>query len=116
VPDIRIHDIWAVIALGTTKLHAADFPKGIPVLEININENRVSGHDGCNNFVGRAVVKGENITFGNLASTRMACPNMQTSAQIPQVLSGKGYVFAIKNNQLLLSTGDQVVMTLQHRD
>lgn len=116
VPDMRIHDVWAVSALGTTKLDAAEFAKGIPRLEINIKENRVSGHDGCNSFTGSAKVKGQNITFGNLASTRMACLNMQTSTRLAQLLSGKAYSFTIADNQLLLKTGNQVVMTLQHGD
>ena len=34
---------------------------------------RVSGSDGCNRFSGTYVMKGEAITFGNMAGTQMAC-------------------------------------------
>lgn len=35
--------------------------------------NRVSGSDGCNRFTGSYELKGDAITFGQLAATQMAC-------------------------------------------
>lgn len=36
-------------------------------------DGKVSGSGGCNRFTGSAAIDGDKITFGNLASTMMAC-------------------------------------------
>ncbi len=36
-------------------------------------DGRVSGNAGCNRFAGGASIAGSAVSFGNLASTRMAC-------------------------------------------
>lgn len=38
------------------------------------NENMVSGSSGCNRYTGSAQVEGERLELGDLASTRMLCP------------------------------------------
>lgn len=42
---------------------------------------RVSGADGCNRLTGSYTVKGEALTFGQIASTQMACPGMEDVAR-----------------------------------
>jgi heat shock protein HslJ len=37
-------------------------------------DGRASGSGGCNRIGGKAVIKGSNITFGAMFSTKMACP------------------------------------------
>ena len=36
---------------------------------------RVSGSDGCNRITGSYTLKGEGVTFGQIAGTQMACPD-----------------------------------------
>jgi heat shock protein HslJ len=55
------------------------------ILEINAN-GAVSGTGGCNRFTGRASIAGKKITFGSVASTRMACT--------PAVMDQEGKFFA----------------------
>jgi putative lipoprotein len=54
-------------------------------LEINAN-GAISGTGGCNRFTGRASIAGRRITFGSIASTRMACS--------PAVMNQEGKFFA----------------------
>ncbi len=42
----------------------------------------VFGDSGCNRFTGTYQVKGDRITIGPLASTEMACPEPQMSAEM----------------------------------
>ena len=42
-------------------------------LEISAS-GHVAGRGGCNRYVGSVEIKGNSIQFGELASTRMACP------------------------------------------
>ena len=42
-----------------------------------IDEGKVSGHGGCNNFTGGYSIAGRTITFGALAATKMLCQESQ---------------------------------------
>jgi heat shock protein HslJ len=39
-----------------------------------LEPGRVAGHTGCNRFFGPVELDGDAISFGDLATTRMACP------------------------------------------
>ncbi|MBE93668.1 META domain-containing protein [Marinobacter sp.] len=60
---------------------------GEPVSETNadqkphilfLDDGRVSGFSGCNQYMGDYQVRGENLLFDSMASTRRACPDNQT--------------------------------------
>ena len=38
---------------------------------------RLTGSDGCNHLTGSYAIKGEGISFGEIASTQMACPDSE---------------------------------------
>lgn len=67
------------------------------------NENaRVSGNSSCNNFFGGyELQEGNRISFGQLGSTMMACPDMSTEAKFLQVLQ-KVDNYAVKDDTLSL--------------
>ncbi len=67
------------------------------------NENaRVSGNSSCNNFFGGyELQEGNRISFGQLSSTMMACPDMSTEAKFLQVLQ-KVDNYAVKDDTLSL--------------
>ena len=48
-----------------------------PYLELG-DDGRLTGTDGCNRLTGTWKVAGDEITFGPLASTRMACEGVDT--------------------------------------
>jgi heat shock protein HslJ len=64
-PLIGTH--WQLQTLGTT----AVLESGRPTLEFA--SGRVTGTGACNRFNGPVTVSGKSITFGALATTRMAC-------------------------------------------
>lgn len=41
---------------------------------LKIDKGRVFGRGGCNRYTGHATIQGASISFGKMASTRMACP------------------------------------------
>jgi copper homeostasis protein (lipoprotein) len=45
-----------------------------PHIVLRTEEGRVAGSDGCNRLVGGYTVQGDGISFGQMASTMMACP------------------------------------------
>jgi heat shock protein HslJ len=72
----RVNDVWALEAIGEQRLRSAEASPRLdrPTLELNLDENRVTGTDGCNRFMGTVEVAGASeLVFGALASTKMAC-------------------------------------------
>ena len=91
-----------MIAPGSPRNSAAS--RRHPVL--SRADGKVSGHAGCNSYFGSAIVSGEAITFGNLGSTKMACPEpaMSQEARLLDALDGtRGY--RLQDNALLLLDG-----------
>lgn len=69
-----INDIWVTRSINGKKL---EMNNNLPQLEINVAKMQVNGSDGCNNYTGGIIRLTENeISFGNMASTRKMCLDM----------------------------------------
>lgn len=67
------------------------------------DDNKVSGCVGCNRLSGiYSLDKGNLIRFYQLATTRMACPQMELETQVLKMLN-KVENFVIKNDRLILN-------------
>ena len=64
---------WNAVELSGTSVPPQSAPERAPHLVFGA-DGKVSGADGCNRLSGSYTVKGEAIQFGQIASTRMACP------------------------------------------
>lgn len=75
--------------------------------------NRVGGNDGCNRMTGQYMQAGDNLSFSQLASTRMAClNNTQQAIEFSNLLSQVSR-FQIQDKQLsLLDSESKLLMTL----
>jgi len=114
--DQRLHDLWAIIQIGDKVFEKEDFPKEMPMFELNLTEGTVSGTDGCNRFRGSIQATADSLTFGNLLSTQMACPNMEISGLIGKTLSGNTFSYKLAKGKLLLSQDESVAVTAKHID
>lgn len=70
---------WVVSEVYGVALSADPTQSDVP--SIQFDNERVSGSDGCNRFMGGYAVKGTKIQLSNLASTQKACLN---ATDIPQ--------------------------------
>lgn len=75
--DSRLNDNWTLESINNSPLNAADFAKGLPQLEFDLTEKRVTGHSGCNQISGAIEVRGHRIDFRPMIATKMACPGME---------------------------------------
>jgi len=93
---------WTLEKVSGRAVTAAEFAKGLPELEFDIEGGKLSGHDGCNRINGSMEVQGNRIKFAGLASTKMACPGNKKENEFTQKLSNQvaGYFFS--NGQLIL--------------
>lgn len=100
--DYRINDIWVLESVNAKKVNASDFMKGLPQIEVNIAQQKVFGSAGCNNFTGSMELQGKKILTGNLAGTKMACPNKEFENQYLNQLSNRAIPYFIKPGKLHL--------------
>ncbi len=85
-PVDELHDIWALESIDGLPISSKKLSK-IPYMEIHLNDKRIMGNDGCNEFSGNIEsVDAKNIKFGMLVSTKMACPNMALSNEVSKRL------------------------------
>jgi len=110
VPDYRLHNIWAITEVYGINIRGI-FKKKVPMIEINLTENRVSGNDGCNNFNGKVKTANGKIIFGPLASTMKACmDNQELSSKIGKILSDNELDYKFKDNLALYKNGVKIMV------
>lgn len=81
VPEI-INKYWKLIELNGKKVLHNEKNKREPHMILKIDENIVHGSGGCNTFNGKFELEERNrITFSKIASTLMACENMETEQE-----------------------------------
>lgn len=87
-----------------------------PSLKLNKDDKRVSGSGGCNNFMGGFTL-GENnrLQFSQMASTRMACPNIDFNENDYLKVLGTVKSYELEDNELLLKDGSgKTVLTYSY--
>ena len=65
---------WKLVRLGNEPVVLEEGDKE-PYMTLMPQRNGVQGFAGCNRLMGSYELKGENLKFGRMASTRMACQN-----------------------------------------
>jgi copper homeostasis protein (lipoprotein) len=71
---------WKLTRLGNMPVTVVSQQRE-PHFILNAETRRVGGSDGCNRLVGSYEVRGNQLTFGQMASTRMACPEGKDTEQ-----------------------------------
>ena len=111
--DYRLNDIWKMEEMTGIELKKEELMKGMPTFDFNIKEMKFSGHAGCNNLTGKIDVKGNKISFGNIAATMMACPDMQVERAVIDALNKKVFTYKIENIELTLENESGVKMVFK---
>lgn len=76
----------------------------IPNMLINMEENEVSGHAGCNGYRGKIKYLGGNVLgVSQVISTKMACPGLEVESKFLGVFSESTIEFEQKGNLLIFS-------------
>lgn len=93
---------WQLEYIYSEKQEAVNFPKGLPMLEFDLEKKSLSGHDGCNTIRSQVECQGNRIKFAAFASTLMSCNNQKAEKIFTGMLSNNVVEYAIKNNQLTI--------------
>lgn len=77
---------------------------------LDADENRINGFAGCNNFFGNfELAEGLRIKFSQIASTMMACPDMNTEKELFQILETVDN-YSVRNDILELNKARMMPM------
>ena len=97
---------WNLLLVGTDE--RLSMPEA-PFFRIG-RDGKVSGSDGCNQFTGKASLgESQRIEFSELASTRMACPNMEDAKRVTDMLD-TAYRYLIDHDRLVFFGPDSRVL------
>lgn len=97
---------WDLLLIGTDEKLAFN---ETPFFEIS-RDGTIAGYDGCNRFTGQiSLGEGHRFDVKELASTRMACPDMENAAQVTNMLEG-AYRYLIDHDRLVLFGPDSRVL------
>ncbi len=78
---------WKLVELNGKPVTITDDMRKEAHLILRTAGSRVTGHAGCNSFMGSYEIKPNNrISFSKIAGTMMACTNMETEAAFKSVL------------------------------
>jgi len=114
VPDPRLNGKWIIVKADSLAIDNLQLIK-LPELSINVYKGLVSGNDGCNLFNGSLEIQDNEIIFGMIAGTMMACPNIDTSSRITKSFVDKKLRFELKEN-LFFYEGEKEVMMLKQAE
>lgn len=71
---------WELVTVAGQPVPETDSQRKPHVLFLD--DGRVSGFSGCNQYMGDYRVTGENLLFDSMSSTLMACPENQTEGML----------------------------------
>lgn len=114
VPLSSLNGDWKVVAVNGTALPAME---NVPAFSLDMTTHRIGGNSGCNRLSGEirhdAAVE-NSISFANVASTRMACSDMDTENQVLSALNQVCAYGMLANGHLaLMAEGSTVVLELE---
>ncbi len=78
----------------------------------NDDEKKVSGYAGCNRFFGVYEISDNNLKFGNLASTKMFCPEMELESSFLKRLADVDR-FEVSDSKLSLFSEKEKILVFQ---
>ena len=111
--NYQLESVWLLRQIDGVQIKPEDFPDGVPAIEFEMDEKRVSGFAGCNRFFGNFQLAGQELMLGEMGSTMMACPsnNMKLEGQFLEALSGQKLTYNLQGNTLRLSGSHTLVFS-----
>ncbi|MBO8483222.1 MAG: META domain-containing protein [Bacteroidetes bacterium] len=111
--NINLDGKWEIVSLGGEAVEATETD---PYLEFNTETHEVHGHTGCNIMNGSFSQDGKKLTFGNMATTMMAGPDMDLEREVLDAINKASSVKSAAGNKLQISDADgTLLMELQKK-
>ncbi len=97
--------LWQLTEIDGVEVSSIDETEGVPTIEFLFGEKGVRGSGSCNRFSGEAtIVDGSRVKIGNLASTKMACPQLDRESEYLGILSNATHTVTVKGEKMTLAS------------
>ena len=101
---------WKLVELGGAPVAPQD--RNQPGFHLVADGHKVQWSAGCNRMIGSYTLEGSSLKFGPIASTRMACPSMETETRFLAALNATTR-YEVAGSNLTLYGGDAPVARLE---
>ncbi|HEY6437575.1 MAG TPA: META domain-containing protein [Ignavibacteriaceae bacterium] len=109
-----INDIWALEFLKGVDYQPKSSTQERPIIEIYLNDRKVTGNTGCNSMNGSVVVEEDQIQFSDIITTKKFCS--ESIEQEFLIALGMVNNYKIEKLKLYLYEDDQEIMIFQKID
>ncbi len=112
---IQLHNIWALTAIKGVGLDKLKFTAGVPTMEIFVENLKISGFGGCNNYFANIKrLSDKDFSLGPVASTKMYCINIDEIQYLKQLDKIESY--QMSKIQLDFYRGDTLLLSFKKVD
>ncbi|MGV3503694.1 MAG: META domain-containing protein [Adhaeribacter sp.] len=111
----QLNHTWVLQSLQGQAVAAGQAGR-LPRLTFDLSQNRVSGHTGCNRLSGGATVRGRQIIFSRMITTKMACPGESMEQPFLSILNDSTLTFRLQDSELTLLQGQTPVLVFRKED
>jgi copper homeostasis protein (lipoprotein) len=105
---------WVLVRLGDQAVVVED-GRPEPYIVLQASTKEVAGHGGCNRLSGGYQIKDDTLELGELATTRMACPESETEHAFLTALESVAHWRLMDNQLVLLDKNNVAVLQLESR-
>ena len=117
VKEFSIEGTWELNYITGPKI-AFDglFPNKKPTIAFNLAENKITGHNSCNNYFGALIKDGNKINFkdAKIGMTMMACDGNGDSLYMETLNKIESYTITDDGKTLNFFIGSVVMMRFSH--
>lgn len=102
---------WTLYSYTDKPISTRPYVHGMPYLEFDVANNKVSGNTGCNGMNASITLEDEKLSFGPVMSTKMACQGINENGFLSKLKRVNRY--KISKGKLQLYNGKTKLMELK---
>lgn len=108
--NVAVDGKWNIVSING---EAVTVLENTPFIEFDTENGKVHGHTSCNIMNGTFTIKGDKLTFGDMATTMMAGPDMPVETAVLDAVKATASVKKSADEKLqILDKDGNVLMTL----
>jgi heat shock protein HslJ len=110
--DNALNNKWILEKIGSNIIITGEYNR-VPIFELDIEKNRITGNDGCNTIAANIEVQGSRIKFGNIMSTKMGCAKKSIENIISSLINNNTASYYFKEGKLYLYLIDDSLLVFK---
>lgn len=111
--NVDLNGKWEIVTLNGEQVKAIETA---PFLEFDTTEGKVHGNTSCNIMNGSYTQEGKKLSFGNMATTMMAGPDMDLEREVLDAINKTASIKDINGDRIqILDANGNIIMELQKK-